>query len=86
MIVLQFLTSYQPISAPVLFKMPTPGQINLIKNAKNNFLVLKNTESAQLCFQAIPTIKEIYLWIGHIKTSTLSKINMIEIVKDGFFI
>ena len=41
-----------PISAPVLFKKPTPSQINLIKNAKNHFLILKkleNTESAQLC-------------------------------------
>ena len=30
---------------------PTPGQINLIKNAKNHFLLLKNfknTESAHL--------------------------------------
>ena len=35
----------------VLFKKPTPSQINLIKNAKNHFLLLKkfkNTESAQL--------------------------------------
>ena len=32
--------------------MHTPNQINLIKNAKNHFLLLKklkNTESAQLC-------------------------------------
>ena len=37
---------------PVLFKKPTPSQISFIKNAKNNFLLLKNvknTESAQLC-------------------------------------
>ena len=37
-------------SAPVLFKKPTPSQINLIKNANNNILLLnkfKNTESAQ---------------------------------------
>ena len=41
---------YSSISAPVLFKKPTPNQINLIKNA-NNFLLVKkfkNTESAQL--------------------------------------
>ena len=40
------------ISATVLFKIPTPSQINLIKNAKNHFLLIKkfkNTESAQLC-------------------------------------
>ena len=39
-------------SAPVLFKMPTPSQINLIKNAKNHFLLVKKfkkTGSAQLC-------------------------------------
>ena len=44
--------SVTPISAPVLFKKPTPSQINLIKDAKNHFLLLKrfkNTESAQLC-------------------------------------
>ena len=36
----------------VLFKKPTPSQFNLIKNAKNHFLLLKkfkNNESAQLC-------------------------------------
>ena len=35
-----------------LFKKPTPSQINLIKNEKNHFLLvkkLKNTGSAQLC-------------------------------------
>ena len=40
------------MSAPVLFEKLTPSQINLIKNAKNHFLLmkkLKNTESAQLC-------------------------------------
>ena len=40
------------ISAPVLFKNPTPSQINLIKNSTNHSLLLKklqNTESAQLC-------------------------------------
>ena len=38
-------------TSPV-FKKPTLSQINLIKNANNNFLLLKNfknTESAQLC-------------------------------------
>ena len=47
-----FFISELPISAPVLFKKPTPSQINLITNAKNHFLLLKkfkNTESAQLC-------------------------------------
>ena len=51
MIFLPFLSSYQPISAPVLLKKPSPGQINLIKNANTHFLLLKkfkNTESAQL--------------------------------------
>ena len=36
----------------VLFKKPTPSQINLIKSAKNHFLLvkkLKNTWSAHLC-------------------------------------
>ena len=40
------------MSAPVVCKKPTPSQINLIKNAKNHFLLFKqfkNTESAQLC-------------------------------------
>ena len=43
----------KPISAPVLFKKPTPSQINLIKKCKllkSYFLLLtklKNTESAQ---------------------------------------
>ena len=44
------------IAAPVLFKKPTPSQINVIKKAKNHFLlwkVFKNTESAQLCFTNI---------------------------------
>ena len=39
------------MSAPGLFKKPTPSQINLIKNSRNYFLLLKklkNTESAQL--------------------------------------
>ena len=47
-----FFIKFEPISAPVLFKKPTPSQINLIKKAKNNFLLLKklkHTESAQLC-------------------------------------
>ena len=42
------------------FKMPTPSQRRLIKNAKNHFLLLKklkNTESAQLW---VPTLKQ---WI-----------------------
>ena len=30
------------ISAPVLFKEPTPSQINLIKISMNHFLILKN--------------------------------------------
>ena len=55
---------YFLISAPVLFKTPTPSQINLIKKAKNNFLLLKkfkNTESAQLCRgRTIPHIPPIY--------------------------
>ena len=29
------------MSAPVLFKKPTPSQINLIKNGENHFLLLK---------------------------------------------
>ena len=48
---LHFLSSWWPISAPVLFKKPTPSQIELIKNANIHFLLLKkfkNTESAQL--------------------------------------
>ena len=48
MIFFHFLSSYV-ISALVLFKKPTPSQINLIENAKNHFLLLnkfKNTESA----------------------------------------
>ena len=39
------------------FKKPTPSQMNLIRNAKNYFLLLeklKNTESAQLCKKRIP--------------------------------
>ena len=39
------------MSAPVLFKKPTPSQISVIENVKNYFLLLKklkNTESAQL--------------------------------------
>ena len=39
-----------------LFKKPTPSTINLLKNAKNNFLKLKNlknTESAQLCWSVV---------------------------------
>ena len=47
-----FFMKKQPFSAPVLFKKPTPSQINLIKNAKNHFLLLKkfkNTESAHHC-------------------------------------
>ena len=49
---------------PVLFKKPTPSQINLIKNAKNNFLLLKklkNTDSAQLC--NIMMLKFIYICV-----------------------
>ena len=44
-----------PISAPVLLKKPTPSQINVIKNAKNHFLLLKklkNSSSAQLWARA----------------------------------
>ena len=44
-----FFIKLATISAPGLFTMPT---YNLIKNAKNHFLLLKifkNTESAQLC-------------------------------------
>ena len=40
----------------VLFKKPTPSQINLIKNAKNHFLLVKkflNTSSAQLCWLTV---------------------------------
>ena len=46
-----FFIKLKTYSAPVLCIKPTPSQINLIKNAKNNFLLLKifkNTESAQL--------------------------------------
>ena len=49
--------------------MPTPSQINLIKNAKINFLLVKkfkSTESAQLCtsicypFEMMKYIQHIY--------------------------
>ena len=43
-------------SAAVLFKKPTPSQINLIKKAKNQSLLVKkfkNTESAQLWRKAL---------------------------------
>ena len=46
----------------VLFKKPTPSQINLIKNAKNHFILLKklkNTESAQS--SAIGTFSDNFL-------------------------
>ena len=48
------------MSAPFLFKKPTPNQINLIKNATNHFLLLKiflKTESAQLCAGTPPGLK-----------------------------
>ena len=35
-----FVLGLYLISAPVLFKKPTPSQINLIENAKNNFLLV----------------------------------------------
>ena len=38
-----------PISAPVPFKKPTPSQINLIKNAKNRFLLLKKIKKYPKC-------------------------------------
>ena len=41
MIFLIFYQVNKNISAPVLFKQPTPSQINLIKKAKNHFLLLK---------------------------------------------
>ena len=39
-------------SAPVLFKKPTPSQINLIKEAKNLFFIekVKNTQSFVFVF------------------------------------
>ena len=40
-IFLHFYQVYKPISAPVLFKKPTPSQINLIKNAKSFFVIIK---------------------------------------------
>ena len=46
-----FLSNVEAICAPVLFKKPTSSQINLIKNAKKQFLILtklKNTSSARL--------------------------------------
>ena len=55
MIFLHFLSSWQPISNQSYIKKPTPSQINLMKNAKNHFLLLKkfkNTEIAQLCTQS----------------------------------
>ena len=36
-----FFCTFLHISAPVLFKKPTPSQISLIKIAKNHFLLLK---------------------------------------------
>ena len=44
----------------LLFKKPTPSQINFIKNAKNHFLLLKkckNTQSAQLCSLCIVSVE-----------------------------
>ena len=40
----------------IIFKKPTPSQMNLIRNAKNYFLLLeklKNTERSQLCKSAV---------------------------------
>ena len=51
MIFFEFFMKLITYSVPFLFINPTPSQINLIKNAKNQFLLLKkikNTESAQL--------------------------------------
>ena len=51
MIFFAFFIKLVNYSAPVLFKKPTPSQINLIKKGKNHFLLLKkfkNTGSAQL--------------------------------------
>ena len=51
MIFFAFFIKLITYSAPVLFKNPTPSQINLINDAKNHFLLLKklkNSESAQL--------------------------------------
>ena len=51
MIFFAFFNKLITYSAPFLFINLTPSQINLIKNAKNHFLLLKkfkNTESAQL--------------------------------------
>ena len=51
MILLHCLSNWSIISAPLLFKKATPSQINMIKKAKNHFLLvkkLKTTESAQL--------------------------------------
>ena len=43
-----------------LFKKLTPSQINLMKNTKYHFLLLKkikNTESAQLCVQVADLVR-----------------------------
>ena len=54
-----FFINLITISAPVLFKKPTPSQINFIKNVKYHFSLLKmfkNTKSVQLC-----TVKLFYI-------------------------
>ena len=52
MILLQFFQANNLFLHQSYLKNPPPSQINLIKNAKNYFLLvnkLKNSESAQLC-------------------------------------
>ena len=54
----EFFIKLTTISAPGLFTMPTPSRNNLIKNAKNHFLlvkIFKNTSSAQPCACAYTT-------------------------------
>ena len=53
------LSSWYPISAPVLFKKPTPSQINLIKNANLKTFLTEN--SAQLWFYV--SMKQVWLTI-----------------------
>ena len=38
-----------PISAPVLFKKPTPSQINLIKNCKKSFFIIEKMKKYRKC-------------------------------------
>ena len=62
-----FLKKLLTCSALVLFKKPTPSQINLIKNAKKHFLWLKkfkNTSSAHLWLVHKWTAERRLSWIA----------------------